>query len=148
MQRLARQRDRHLSAIVNGLKATYTDACGLARGKTNIHKSARIRAVKPKKLKAIWLQLQQLALGLNEKHLCVKVVPWQRFLFCDQGQCEASFWKRGRISTNPYKPWLAGLRAHSIPSKALIVPKFKTNKWEIWQLETSVFLPNRGSICP
>lgn len=36
------------------------------------------------KTKTIWLQLQQLALGLTEKHLCVKVVPWQRFLFCNQ----------------------------------------------------------------
>lgn len=31
------KRDRHLSAILNGLRATYTDACGLAWGKTNIH---------------------------------------------------------------------------------------------------------------
>lgn len=41
------------------------------------------------------------------KHLCVKVVPWQRFLFCDQGQHEASFERRAhwhigrRFTTNP-----------------------------------------------
>ena len=65
---------------------------GLLRGKTNKHTHARTHTrCQAEKLKAIWLQLQQLALGLNEKHLCVKVVPWQRFLCCDQGQREASF---------------------------------------------------------
>lgn len=79
---------------------------------------ARAYAQSSWKLKALWLQLQQLAPGLNEKHLCVKVVPWQRFLFCDQGQCEAPFWNKSPLAKRKYKhklinmwkgPWLAGL---------------------------------------
>lgn len=80
MQRPARQRERHLSAFWSKFKATDTEMLLHSREDERVRASAQSR----QKLKAIWLQLQQLALGLTEKHLCVKVVPWQRFLFCNQ----------------------------------------------------------------
>lgn len=91
MQRLARQRDWHLSAILNRLRPTYTDTCDGLQGRQT-YTCAHVYTQSGLGLKAIWLQLQQLALGLNEETpVSVKVVPWQRFLFCDQGQHEAPF---------------------------------------------------------
>lgn len=66
MHRLARQRDRHLSAILNGLRAAYCRmwAC-LKEEKPSTR--THIRTQSSWRLKAIWLRLQQLALGLNEE---------------------------------------------------------------------------------
>lgn len=92
MQRLARQRDWHLSAILNGPKTTYTRACGLTWWKTNMHTLCVHRYTQPsvKDWRRFGFSFNSLPWAWMRKHLCVKVVPWQCFLLCDQGQHEAS----------------------------------------------------------
>lgn len=110
-QRPARQRGLRLSAFCSEFKAADTETRLRPRGRGGTR--PRVRAIKAKKLKAIWLQLQQLALGLNGKHLCVKVVPWQRFLFCNQASVRLerrAHWQRaGGVQTQTHKHLVGSL---------------------------------------
>lgn len=115
MQRPARQRERRLSALFSEFKAADSET----RLRSGEGGRARASAQSRGKLKVIWPQLQQLALGLNEKHLCVKVVPWQRFLFCNQASVRLerrAHWQgakgggyKRKLTSIWEKPWLTRL---------------------------------------
>lgn len=154
MQRLARQRCRHLSAILNGLKATYTDACGLAWGKPNIHMHVRSQAGKWRQFgfscnSSPWARMRNTYVSkwCRGNASCSVIKASVRLLFERRAH-----WQRGRSTIT--NPWTSGKDSsslasvvfktwYSIPSKALIGPTLETNEWEIWQLEISFFLSNR-----
>lgn len=158
MQRLARQRDRHLSAILNGLRATYTDwhmwAC-LRERQTYTHARTDSRAVDWRQFgfscnSSPWAWMRNTCVCQSGAMATLPVL-WSRpaWGFFLKGEPTG---KEEGMQVQTLKHLDRSLAGHPqlantmTPCKAFLVPTFQRNKWQL--AGTSEFLlPNRMSIC-